>query len=206
MKTILQINASLHSGNGESSKLADELVAGLRERHPGAQLIVRDLARDPVPHLDAERFGAFVTAVEKRTFRQKEIVDQSDTLIDKLKRADAIVLGVPMYNFGVPSQLKAWIDHVTRAGVTFRYTEKGPVGLLTGKKAYVLSTRGGRYTGTPGDSETPYLRQLLAFVGITEVEFVYAEGLATGEESKREALATARRIIQGLVNELKIAA
>ena len=206
MKSILQINASLYSGDGQSSKLADEFVAGLRERHPEAQLIVRDLAREPVPHLDAERFGAFVTAVEKRTSRQQEIVKQSDALIDELKRADAIVLGLPMYNFGVPSQLKALIDHVARAGVTFKYTEKGPVGLLTGKKAYVLATRGGKYAGTPGDSETSYVRQFFAFLGIADVEFVYAEGLAIDEKSKYQALAAAQSIIRGLVLRERIAA
>ena len=206
MKTILQINASLYSGNGQSSKLADEFVAGLRERNPAAELIVRDLARDPVPHLDAERFGAFVTAAEKRTSRQKEIIDQSDALIEELKRADTIVLGLPMYNFGVPSQLKAWIDHIARAGVTFNYTARGPVGLLTGKKAYVVSTRGGKYAGTPGDSETPYIRQLLGFLGVTEVEFVYAEGLAISEASKQQALAAAQITIRNLVFQERIAA
>ena len=206
MKTILQINASIQSRNGESSKLADAFVAGLREQNPEAALIIRDLAHDPVPHLDARRFGSFIEKKENRTQEQQKIVEYSDSLISELKRADAIVLGLPMYNFGVPSQLKAWIDHVARAGETFRYSEKGPVGLLTGKKAYVVATRGGKYAGTPGDSETPYLRQLLGFLGITDIEFVYAEGLAIGEESKREGLATARRIIQGLVNELRIAA
>src|SRR5262245_47591807 len=131
MKTILQINASIQSANGESSKLADELVAQLNPQ----SLIVRDLAREPVPHLDAERFGAFIA--KERSEEQEQVVRYSDSLIDELKRADAIVLALPMYNFGVPSQLKAWFDHVARAGVTFRYTEKGPVGLLTGKKAYV---------------------------------------------------------------------
>ena len=206
MKTILQINASLYSGNGQSSKLADEFVAGLRERNPAAELIVRDLARDPVPHLDAERFGAFVTAAEKRTSRQKEIIDQSDALIEELKRADTIVLGLPMYNFGVPSQLKAWIHHIARGGVTFNYTARGPVGLLTGKKAYVVSTRGGKYAGTPGDSETPYIRQLLGFLGVTEVEFVYAEGLAISEASKQQALAAAQITIRNLVFQERIAA
>ena len=206
MKTILQINASIQAGNGQSSKLADEFVAGLREQHPDAKLIVRDLARDPVPHLDAERFGAFVTPIEKQTARQQEVIDYSDALIAELKRADAIVLGLPMYNFGVPSQLKAWFDHVARAGVTFRYTEKGPVGLLTGRKAWVLATRGGRYAGTPGDHETPFVRQFLGFLGISDVEFVYAEGLAISETSKREALAGAVNAIRRLLGEFWLAA
>ncbi|MGH8764912.1 MAG: FMN-dependent NADH-azoreductase, partial [Burkholderiales bacterium] len=122
-----------------------------------------------------------------------------DGLIDELRRADTIVLGLPMYNFGVPSTLKAYFDHIARAGVTFRYTETGPVGLLTGKKAYVLATRGGLYAGTPRDTQTAYVRDFLAFIGITDVEFVYAEGLAIGEASKTASLAKARESIDRLV-------
>jgi FMN-dependent NADH-azoreductase len=109
-------------------------------------------------------------------------------LIEELRNADVIVLGLPMYNFGVPSTLKAYFDHVARAGVTFKYTAQGPVGLLTGRKVYVLATRGGRYAGTALDSQTDYVRQFLGFLGITDVEFVYAEGLALGEEAKAAAL------------------
>ncbi len=206
MKTILQINASLNSANGQSTKLANELVARLRTQHPEAGLIVRDLARDPVPHLDAERFAAFVTPKEQRTAAQQVLVAYSDRLIGELKRADVIVLGLPMYNFGVPSQLKAWIDHIARAGVTFRYTEKGPVGLLAGRKAFVLATRGGRYAGTPTDLQTQYVRQILAFVGITDVEFVYAEGLAYGEEPMRQALLGAHAAIREIRLQERIAA
>jgi len=155
MKSILQINASLNSRNGESSRLADAFVSRLRAQYPGTTLTLRDLARDPVPHLDAERFGAFIAKPEARTPAQRAVVDYSDKLIAELQRADAIVIGLPMYNFGVPSQLKAWIDHIARAGVTFRYTEKGSVGLLTEKKAWVFATRGGRYAGTAADSQTP---------------------------------------------------
>ena len=196
MKTILQINASIQSANGESSKLADLYVNGLRAAYPQARLVVRDLAKEPVPHLDAERFGAFITPVEKRTSRQNEIIRYSDALIEELKRADVIVLGLPMYNFGVPSQLKAWFDHVARAGVTFRYTAAGPEGLLKGKTAYVIATRGGRYNGSPVDHETPFVRQFLGFLGITDVNFVFAEGLAISEGSKVESLAAAKTAIQ----------
>jgi FMN-dependent NADH-azoreductase len=206
MKTILQINASINGGASQSTRLADEFVARLRAQHPGAELIVRDLAREPVPHLDAERFGAFLAPVEKQTAKQKDILQYSNALIEELKRADVIVLGLPMYNFGIPSQLKAWFDHVARAGITFRYTAKGPEGLLTGKKAYVIATRGGRYAGTGADHETPFVRQFMGFLGIADVEFVYAEGLAMGEAPLREGLAAARRIIQGLFDELRAAA
>jgi len=206
MKHILQLNSSIHAAAGESSQLAGRFVAALREQYPEAQHTLRDLGKDPVPHLDAERFGAFVAKPEARTPAQQATLRYSDALVDELRRADAIVIGLPMYNFGLPSQLKAWIDHVARAGVTFKYTENGPVGLLTGKRAWVFATRGGRYAGTPADTQTPYLRDFLAFVGITDVEFVYAEGLAMGEATKSEALAAAQSNIRRIGSQLRIAA
>jgi FMN-dependent NADH-azoreductase len=198
MKTILQLNSSILGGNGESSRLADELVAQL----DADRLILRDLAKDPVPHLDAERFGAFITPKEKRTAAQNAAVAYSDRLIDEIRRADTIVLALPMYNFGVPSTLKAYIDHIARAGVTFKYTEKGPVGLLGGRKVYVVATRGGLYEGTALDTQTAYIRDFLAFLGITDVEFVYAEGLAMGDAPKAAGLAKARAQLQQLAPAL----
>ncbi len=162
MTTLLQINSSIFSAGGQSSRLADEFVAAWRASHPESEVIVRDLANAAVPHLDAERFGAFIAKPDERTAAQRVIVDFSDALIDELKRADVIVLGLPMYNFGVPSMLKAYFDHVARAGVTFQYTEKGPVGLLTGKKVYVFAARGGVYAGTPRDTQTGYVRDFRA--------------------------------------------
>ena len=199
MKTILQLNASMLSDNGQSSRLANEFVTALRQEEPAAKLILRDLARDPVPHLDADRFGAFIARSEARTLKQDAFVAYSDGLIGDLKQADVIVLGLPMYNFGVPSTLKAYFDHIARAGVTFQYTAVGPVGLLTGKKAYVLAARGGMYVGTPRDTQTAYVRDFFAFLGITDVEFVYAEGLAMGESIKTESLAKARESLHNLV-------
>ena len=195
MKTILQLNASIFSGNGQSSQLANDFVAQL----DADKVIVRDLASDPVPHLDAERFGAFIAKPETRTLKQDAIVAYSDGLIHELKQADVIVLGLPMYNFGVPSNLKAYFDHIARAGVTFKYTDKGSVGLLTGKKAYVFAARGGMYQGTPRDTQTQYVRNFLAFLGITDVEFVYAEGLAMGETIRNDAISKARVAIERLI-------
>jgi FMN-dependent NADH-azoreductase len=204
MKTVLQLNASILSDNGQSTRLANEFTATLRREAPEARLIVRDFARDPVPHLDAERFGAFIAKPEARTLKQDAFVAYSDTLIGELKQADVIVLGLPMYNFGVPSTLKAYFDHIARAGVTFRYTEKGPVGLLTGKKAYVFAARGGIYVGKTrdghaADTQTPYVRDFLAFLGITDVEFIYAEGLAIGEAARTASLEKARASLHNLV-------
>jgi len=192
MTTLLQINASINNGNGESSRLAKQFVAAFHQRHPKASIVVRDVAAaEPVPHLTAERFGAFITKPEDRSAAQQAVVTYSDTLINELRQADVIVLGLPMYNFGVPSQLKAYFDHIARIGETFEYTEKGPVGKLTGKKVYVFAARGGVYEGTPMDTQTSYVRDFLRFLGISDVEFIYAEGLNMGPQSKQTALAKA---------------
>ena len=206
MKTLLQLNTSLYAGEGQSSRLAARFVERWLAANPGAALLQRDLANEPVPHLDAQRFGSFLTKEEARDPVQKAVVAYSDRLIDELRRADVIVLGLPMYNFGVPSTLKAYFDHVARAGETFRYTGNGPVGLLTGKKAYVVAARGGRYAGTSSDTQTAYVRQILGFMGIEDVEFVYAEGLAIGETDKQTALVKAQRAIDGLLVQQRLAA
>jgi FMN-dependent NADH-azoreductase len=192
MTTLLQINASINDDSGQSSQLSNQFVAAFRARYPAAKIVVRNVAAaDPVPHLNAERFGAFITKAEERSAAQHAVVAYSDTLINELKHADVIVLGLPMYNFGVPSQLKAYFDHVARVGATFRYTDKGPVGLLTGKKVYVFAARGGVYAGTPLDTQTSYVRDFLRFLGMDDVEFVYAEGLAISPQSKDEGLSKA---------------
>src|SRR5712692_9960653 len=198
MKTLLQIKSSIFSDGGQSSRLADEFVAAWRDANPGAAVIVRDFAREPVPHLDAPRFGAFLAKPAEPTPEQRAVIAYSDSLIEELTRADVVVLGLPMYNFGVPSTLKAYFDHVARAGVTFTYTEKGPKGLLSGKKAYVFAARGGVYAGSPLDTQTSYVRDFLRFLGIDDVEFVYAEGLAMGDAAKNAAIAKAGRAIQSL--------
>jgi FMN-dependent NADH-azoreductase len=188
MKTLLQINSSIHAENGESTRLAERFVTAWRAANPDGAVIVRDLAADPLPHLDAKP-GA-------RTLEQQRVVEYSDALIAELQRADVIVFGMPMYNFGVPSTLKAYFDHIARAGVTFRYTEQGPVGLLAGKQVFVFATRGGMYAGTPRDTQTSYLREFLGFLGMDRVEFVYAEGLAMGDESRNSAIANAHAAIE----------
>jgi FMN-dependent NADH-azoreductase len=201
MKTLLLIKTSLFADGGQSSRLADRYAAAWREANPGGTVIVRDLGRDPVPHLDGERFGAFVAKPGERTAAQQRIVDESDALIDEIRRADTVAIGLPMYNFGVPSTLKAYFDHIARAGVTFRYTQNGPVGLLGGRKVIVFAARGGRYEGTPGDTQSGFVRTFLGFVGLTDIEFVYAEGLAIDEASRSESLARAHVAIERLVEE-----
>jgi FMN-dependent NADH-azoreductase len=198
MRNLLQINTSLFSAEGQSSRLAATFVEAWRARHPEDRVVLRDLAAEPVPHLDAERFRAFGTPPAERSEAQRAAVAQSDALIAELEAAGVIVLGLPMYNFGVPSTLKAYFDHVARAGVTFRYTADGPQGLLGGKKAYVLAARGGRYAGTPMDTQSDFVRQFLGFLGIRDVEFIYAEGLAMGEAHRDGALSHAGECIQQL--------
>ncbi len=141
MKTLLQIRSSMFSAGGQSSQLAQQFVDGWRAANPDGQVITRDIGAQPVPHLTAERFQAFLAQPETRTPEQQAVAAYSDALIDELRQADEIVLGLPMYNFGVPSTLKAYFDHIARSGVTFKYTEKGPQGLITGKKAYVFAAR-----------------------------------------------------------------
>lgn len=206
MKTLLQLKTSLFSDHGESSRLSSRFVEQWRIRNPGGRVVVRDLALEPVPHLDAAGFTAFLAKPDERTPEQARVVAYSDALIEELKLADEVVIGLPMYNFGVPSTLKAYIDHIARAGVTFRYTATGPVGLLTAKKVHVFATRGGRYFGTPLDTQTSYLRDVLRFLGLTEVEFVHAEGLAMGETVKDQSLAAAHARIDRLAPALTAAA
>lgn len=193
MTTLLQLTSSISNGKGQSSQLAERFVTAYRRRNPNARLIKRDLAADPVPHLTGERFGAFIAKPEEITAEQRAVLAYSDVLISELKSADVIVLGLPMYNFGVPSQLKAYFDHIARAGVTFRYTANGPEGLLTGKKLYVFAARGGLYDGEGSalDTQTGYVRVFFRFLGITDIEFVYAEGLARGQDIREANLAKA---------------
>lgn len=198
MSTLLQLNTSIFSSGGQSSRLADQFVAAWRAQNPKGEVILRDLGRDPVPHLDAGRFQSFSAKPGERSAEQRAVVAYSDALVGELKRAQVIVLGLPMYNFGVPSTLKAYFDHIARAGVTFRYTDNGSVGLLTGKKAYVFAARGGVYAGTALDTQTGYVRDFLRFVGIEDVEFIYAEGLNINEASKQAGLAQARSAIERL--------
>jgi len=201
---ILQIKSSVFNGSGQSSHLAGEFVARLREERPDAEVVERDVVADPVPHLDGARTGAFFAKPGERSAEQRAVIAYSNALIDEVRSADVLVLGLPMYNFGVPSQLKAWFDHIARAGETFKYTEKGPVGLLTGKKAYVFAARGGLY----GDhhSQSEFVRQFLGFIGITDVEFVYAEGLAISAESRNNSLIAAQARSQRLAAQNRLAA
>ncbi len=199
MTRLLQINSSIFSDQGTSSQLADRFVAEWVAQRPDTATTRRDLAREAIPHLDGERIAALATPAEQRTPEQARLVELADTLIREVQEADVLVIGAPMYNFAVPSQLKSWFDRVARAGVTFRYTSEGPEGLLKGKKAYVFTTRGGVHRGQPEDSVVPFVRQFLNFIGIEDVAFVFAEGLNMGDEPRTRALAEAGEQIRSLL-------
>ena len=188
---ILQINASARREGANSTRVANSIVARLQAANPDAQLTLRDLAVTPHPVLDEAALGALFTSADQRSSEQAARVALDDALIAELQAHDTLVLGVPMYNFGVPVQLKSWIDAIARAGVTFRYTETGPEGLLKGKKVYVALARGGLYRDTANDSQVPYLKSVLGFLGLSDVSFIYAEGLAMGTESAEKAFAQA---------------
>lgn len=196
---ILQINSSARAEGSHSTRLANALVERLRTTQPQAELSVRDLGRTPHPMLDEVALQALFSPAAQRTPEQAARVALDDALIAEIQAADVVVLGVPMYNFGVPSQLKNWIDAISRAQVTFRYTANGPEGLLKGKKVYVALTRGGLYRNTPNDTQTPYLQTFFGFLGMTDVQFVYAEGLAMGSEAEQRALASAYSQIEEAV-------
>ena len=189
---ILQINASARPEGANSTRIANGIAARLQAKHTGAKLIRRDLAVTPHPMLDAAGLAALFTPTEQRTAEQAARVALDDALIAELQTADIIVLGVPMYNFGIPAQLKSWIDAVVRNGVTFRYTETGPEGLLKGKKTYVALARGGIYRNTGNDSQATYLKTVLGFIGLTDVQFIYAEGLNMGPEAAAQGFAEAK--------------
>lgn len=191
MKTLLQIDSSLFGSDSASSRLTTQYAKEWLKRNPGGRVVHRHLGVDPVPHLDGAGFQAFSQDADQHSAAQAATVARSDALIGELKAADALVIGAPMYNFSISSNLKSWIDHVARAGVTFRYSSNGPEGLLDAEEITVISTRGGRYAGTENDNQEPYLRQVLGFLGLKNVRFVFAEGLASSPdalESAREKL------------------
>ncbi|TKB45505.1 FMN-dependent NADH-azoreductase [Thalassotalea mangrovi] len=194
---ILLINTSLNAEQGNSSKLAAQFVANIQAQRQ-VNVSRLDLNALALPHLDGLEMAAWMTADSERSEQQQQLAQRSDSLIQQVQDNDLIVIGMPMYNFGVPSVFKAWIDRIARAGVTFRYTENGPEGLLTGKKVVIVAARGGAYVGTDLDTQTAYLRNVFAFLGIKDIEFVYAEGLAmeNAEQSMNAADNALKRMAQ----------
>lgn len=197
---ILQINASARREGANSTRIADMVTQRLLQREPQARLSLRDLAATPHPMLDEAALGALFTPAGQRSPEQAARVALDDALIQEVQAHDVLVIGVPMYNFGVPSQLKNWIDAIARAGVTFRYTESGPQGLLSGKTVYLALARGGRYRDTAADAQVPYLKTVLGFLGMTDLRFIYAEGFAMGPEAAEQALAQAQADLESVLS------
>jgi len=199
MKTLV-ILSSILGDRSHSKQLADHLVARVKQAEPAAVITTRNIGAAPLPYFDGATAGALFTPADARTLEQQRIVELSDTLVAELKEADRIVFAVPVYNFNLPAQFKTYLDYVARAGVTFRYTPEGvPEGLVKGKQVFVLTARGGKAEGTPSDTMTPYLRQMLAFLGMTDVTFIAAEGMAMGETAALEGVALARERIDALL-------
>ncbi|WP_343654081.1 FMN-dependent NADH-azoreductase [Herbaspirillum sp.] len=202
MSTLLHIDSSARTGGSISRQLTASFAQQWQAKNPGGKIVHRDLAANTLPHLSESLMGAYFTPADARSAEQADVIKQSDALVDELLAADTIVIGVPMYNFAPPSTLKAWIDHVFRAGRTFKYGETGPVGLVTGKKAVIILSRGGKYSEGPMealDFQGKYLKSALGFIGITDVELVIAEGVSMGEEAAKQAVAGAEAKINATV-------
>lgn len=203
MSNLLLVTSSLFGDQSKSTQIAREFVDAWHRPHPGTTVTERSLAPGSIPHLSLEVLGAVMTPADQRSAAQAASVAFADQMIAELEAADTIVLAVPMYNFTVPSTLKAWIDHVARAGRTFRYTENGPEGLLKGKKVFVVTGRGGVYSGdVPAkvlDFQEPYLRGFLGFLGLTDVTFIHVEGLNIGPETAEQGFKRARDTIAAIL-------
>ena len=202
MTNVLIIDSAATGEASVSRRLTGELEAILRGRGP-VRIVRRDVGTRPVPHLTAETTPA-IRGAEAATDAARDAIALSDELIAELKAADLVVIGAPMYNFGMPSTLKAWFDHVLRAGITFRYSEAGPEGLLKGKKAIVIESRAGLYSSGPSapmDSQEPHLRTLLGFMGLNDMTFVRAEKLAFGADAAAASIAEAVEELRSLASE-----
>ena len=189
---ILHISSSSRGSASYSNRVAHQVLDELTRRNPGATVALRDLARDPMPHIDDDFVAATKSPAGPQTAAQRAQLAQSDALVDELLGADMVVIAAPMINFTIPSTLKSWVDYVARAGRTFRYSEKGPEGLVTGKQVILVVARGGVYAGNPAlDFQVPYLKSVLGFLGMTDVEVIEVEGTAFGPDAAEKAVAAA---------------
>ncbi|KDM91263.1 FMN-dependent NADH-azoreductase [Photobacterium galatheae] len=195
MSKILVLKSSILGGYSQSNALIDHLVNSKADDI--STIIERDLVAHPLPILDGE-LASGLRGSDQLTQRQQETIALSNQLIEEINASDTLIIGAPMYNFSIPTQLKNWFDLIARAGVTFSYTENGPVGLLTNKKVIVVTSRGGMHQGNPTDTMVPYLKTILGFVGMTDVEFVYAEALNMGDEMASKGLNQAKAQIEAL--------
>jgi len=199
MKKVLVVQSTISGEQGKSAQLIDQFLQAMPS---GFSTETVDLVNGDWPHLAMPEIGAWMTPASDRSAEQAQLAARSDNAIKQVQDADVILVGVPMYNFGVPSQLKAWFDRLARAGITFKYTEQGPVGLLADKPVVIFATRGGIYKDLPADSQTPFLQSFFNFVGLKDLHFVYAEGLNMGSDSASAALTAASARIADLTAAL----
>lgn len=202
MKNILFVSSSLFGEKSQSGLIARELIDNLRAAQPGAVLVERELRADTIPHLGLEVVAVATQPPEARSSTAQTAAALADRLIEEVEAADILVIAAPMYNFSIPSTLKAWIDHIARAGRTFRYGAGGPEGLLKGKKVFIVTARGGIYTEGPAkamDFQEPYLRFMLGFLGLDDIRFIHVEGLQMGPESAARGIEHARKELGDLV-------
>jgi FMN-dependent NADH-azoreductase len=199
MKRILFIHSSLFDEDSASTQIGQSLVERMVGENPGSDVTRIDLANNALPHLGADEFNSWATPADQRDQTQIALATRSDKLIEQLLSHDTLVLAVPMYNLGIPSTLKAWIDRVSRAGKTFRYTNEGPVGMIEGMHAYLVFARGGIYRDTPLDTQTSYLTSVLGLMGIESIDTIFAEGLNMGEETRNKSLVDALAYVGELI-------
>ena len=204
MSRILHVSSSPRGSAAYSNQVAARVIRELQHADPQTTVTVRDLAEDPLPHVDVDFVAATTNADGPRTERQHAILEQSDALVDELLAADIIVIGAPMINFSVATTLKSWFDYIVRAGRTFSYSEAGPKGLVTGKRVIVVSASGGIYSGENAafDFQVPWLRNILGFLGMTDVEVIRIEGTAFGPEAADQALKRATTHAHNVVGAL----
>lgn len=199
MSKILLLKSSILADYSQSNKMADYFIQQWQEKYPADAVTVRDLVNQPVPAIDSEILAAFGPS-DTKTEQQQAHLDLSNALIEEIKAHDTIVIAAPMYNFTISSYLKHYFDFIARSGHTFKYTEQGSVGLLKDKRAYVLTSRGGIYKDTPADTMVPYLTLFLNFIGISDIEFIFAEGTALGPDSVLQAHQQAQEHINNIIN------
>ena len=191
MAKLLVIKSSILGDYSSSGLLINELLLAAKKQDPAQQVTERDLGAEPLVQLDGEILGGFANS-EGRTARQQTAVELSEQLIAEIEAADRLVIGVPMYNFGVPTQLKSWFDYICRAGISFKYTEQGPVGLLTDKPVLLVLATGGLHRDTATDLALQHVQTLLNFIGLHNIHIAYAQGLGMGEQAREQGLAQAR--------------
>ena len=195
MPTLLRLDSSLYSSKVVSSQLTDLSTRPWVATHPGTRAIYRDLSVNPPPHLDAGYMESLALTPGQRTEDQQQRVDAADILIEEVRQAEVLVIGLPLYNFGIPSTLKAWFDHISRAGETFYYEESGPVGMLAGRRVFALSTRGDEVKASARDPQTDHVKEILTFLGINDIEFIYAGGLTIDDQAREAGMIEAKKQI-----------